>query len=152
LDLGLGWLEVPVLAGTLVYCFHCPGCGEPVPLPHQSPLGISEGLLYVAAGVWPIQFLCARFVRVYEVHQFTIHLGTQAVWDRLSSTAPLWSIACECALEGCGRRRTVYTTFLRGSESAFVSRMLLKANPSVACSGGHPTKFREGHLTAYRLD
>jgi hypothetical protein len=140
-----------VLAGTLVYCFHCPGCGEPVPLPHQSPLGMSEGLLYLATGVWPIRFLCARFVRVYEVHHLSIQLGTQAVWDRLSRTAPLWGIECECSLEGCGRRHSIYTTFLRGSEPAFVSRIVLKANPTVACLGGHPAKFHERRMMAFRL-
>ena len=140
-----------MLAGIHVYGFHCPGCGEPVPLPQQSQLGMSEGLIFVATGIWPIRFLCARFVRVYEVHHMSIHLGTQAMWDRLSGAASLWGVECECALEGCGRRHSIYTTFVRGSEPAFVSRMVLKANPNVGCLGGHPVKFREGRMTAYRL-
>lgn len=91
-------------------------------------------------------------MRVYEVHPVRIQLGSQAVWDRLSSTAPLWGIECECALEGCGRRHSIYTTHPRESEPAFVSRMALKARPNVACLGGHPAKFREGRVMAYRLD
>lgn len=88
---------------------------------------------------------------MHEVHPVMIRLATQADGERFARTHPLWGIDCECALEGCGKRHTLYTTCLLGTEPSFVSRLLLSANPSVACLGSHPAKFREGRMKAYRL-
>ena len=144
---------VSSITSPLLYCFPCPGCGESIPLPRRSALGIHYGQQYVSAtDAWPIRFLCFRAAKVYEVLRSAIHLGTEAARRQGAAVTSIWAIDFECTLDNCGKRHSIYTNYLRDAEPSALSRMLLGVHPTVPCIGGHPAKFRNGRVTAYRLE
>jgi hypothetical protein len=159
---GLKWKPAsasgPAQSGTrvnlenVVYCFPCPGCGELIRLPRQSPLGAITTTKYLCSNVWPIRFLCTQLASALEVTQAAIQLASQSTSGQTPRTASLWEIDCECVLESCGKRHSIYTNFARGAEPAMVSRALLKAFPSLACLGGHLAKLHRDHMIAFRID
>jgi hypothetical protein len=141
------------LTGSLFYCFPCPGCGESIPLPRRSPLGIFYGQQFVSAiDIWPIWFLCLRAAKVREVIRSAIHLGTEAVQRHGARANSIWGIDCECTLDNCGKRHSIYTSYLRDSDPSALSRLLLDVHPMVPCLGGHPAKFHSARIKAYLLE
>jgi len=142
---------VTVIDRNLVFCFPCPACSELIPLPAQSALGAIAAVQYFCTYVWPIRFFCQRFSVVREVSQSTIHLATDKMIFQTSRQRSIWQIDCECCLESCGKLHSIYTGYERDASAELICRKLIGSNPTVACLGGHPAKFRREHLTAYRL-
>jgi hypothetical protein len=143
--------EVTVIDRNLIFCFPCPACGELIPLPAQSALGAIAAFQYYCARVWPIRFLCQRFSVVREVSESTIHMTTKKLISQVSNQRSLWQIDCECCLESCGKLHSIYTGYERDAPPDIVCGILINSNPTVACLGGHPAKFRREHLTAFRI-
>jgi hypothetical protein len=140
------------LAGAnLIYCFQCPGCGELVCLPRQSPLGSFGASQYLCTGVWPIQFLCRRLSSIGAISQSAIHLSTELLIAQAARMNSLWEIDGECRLENCGKRHSIFTYYARDADPTSVSRMFISIHPAISCLGGHPAKFHRDHLTANRF-
>jgi hypothetical protein len=148
---GIRMREASINLRNLAYCFPCPGCGDLISLPQLSPLGGAFASQYQCTDLWPILFLCTRFAQIGEVRQETIHPGPDALIHKPDIPSSLWEIDCECSLENCRKRHTIYTLDLRDADPVAVSRMFLSINPEVACLGGHSAKLHRQHVTAYRV-
>jgi hypothetical protein len=140
-----------VTGPNLLYCFPCPGCGELVCLPRQSPLGSFTASQYLCAGIWPILFLCHRLSSINEVLQSAIHLATELSLGQAAGRKTLWEIDAECCLQNCGKRHSIYTCQSRDTDPATVSRLFMSIGPRIACLGGHPAKFHRDRLMANRF-
>lgn len=110
-----------------------------IPLPHQSPLGIYEGLRYRPIGEWPAIFLCLRHGRASAHWPDSIHfeIEPKVLGEPLP---PLWKIECACAHDNCGEPHTIYTA--RIPTAAELIRRILRIKPTLAC-GDHLLTWRE---------
>jgi hypothetical protein len=111
--------------GDNQYCY--------IPLPLQSPLGVYAGQQYQPIGEWPATFLCLRHGRASEYWPDSVR---HEIEPRVQGepVPPLWRIECECALENCGTRHTIYTA--RAPEWETILKAIEIRNPIVPC-GDH---------------
>jgi hypothetical protein len=117
--------------GDNQYCY--------IPLPLQSPLGIYAGQQYQPTGEWPATFLCLRHGRASAYWPDSIHHEFE---PRVPGepVPPLWKIECECALDNCGTRHTIYTA--RAPDWATIVKAIARWHPTVSC-GDHDLVWRE---------
>jgi hypothetical protein len=93
----------------------CEKCANPIVLPHQSPLGIFQGLRDQPTDEWPANFLCPlcghRFVCSVDMIQ------TSAPVPVPDSLIPdLLRVECICDHKNTATKKVVYTTCPRGRD------------------------------------
>jgi hypothetical protein len=118
-----------------------------IPLPHQSPLGIYEGLQYRPMGEWPATFLCLRHGRVSAYLPDSVHYEIEPIVPG-QPLPPMWKIECACAHENRGRLHTIYTG--RIPSAAELLRRVMRIKPEMAC-GDHLLIWREDLMRVTEL-
>lgn len=134
----------PVGSFTSVHCvkMNCPDGDNQycyIPLPLQSPLGIYAGQQYQPMGEWPATFLCLPHGRASVYWPDSIHHEIEPMVPG-QPVPPLWQIECDCALENCGMRHTIYTA--RAPKWEIILRAIAIKNPIVSC-GDHALVWSE---------
>jgi hypothetical protein len=95
-----------------VYLVRCPGCQDPIVLPHQSRLEISGGLPRRAKDIWPLNFWCEGCALLSVHQELDARLEGVEVQARSPYTEILWEIEFECGREGYKKRFFLYTKHL----------------------------------------
>ena len=138
-----------------IYQLECPGCGESIVLPRQSPLGKYAGLEYQRQGIWPPIFLCRQTERLYEVSSL-IH-SIEVTRLPLKSDLSLWEIDCECAYNHCGKMNLIFAKYSTTVNPGAIVDVLCRATsdllPKIACvSKLHDLILRKEAISPRTLD
>jgi hypothetical protein len=103
----------------------CPSCHKSIVLPHQSPLGIFQGLENQPTGEWPATFLCPVCGQVFSCSDEEIDDAAQT--KALGSQIPdLLRVLYVCVQDSYEERKVAYTTCPTGSDPEGERPRLLK--------------------------
>jgi hypothetical protein len=123
---------------------------EQIVLPHQSLLGIFEGLYDQPTGYWPITFLCLQHEHVFERSADTVQYGPVAGPGRRTRPTPIWVIDCGCAQGNCAAKKKVYAFGDEPRTDNQIKLCLLNAKPLFQCQG-HQFVLDVARMTVTRL-
>src|SRR5437667_7724312 len=123
----------------------CPHCNKPSLLPHQSPLGIFEGLESQPTDEWPIIFLCRACGQMSERSEPDFDCVVPE-----SRFPDLWRIECVCDHENCRRPRAIYITYGKDSHEKEVRQLLIRRALQFPCTEGHSFAVNESSIVEVR--
>jgi hypothetical protein len=115
------------------YSLRCQ-CGERIPLPRRSPLGIFEGQVAEAnLQRWPLRFVCQNcgLASVHEVQE--IDQEERGRPDLFDSEHNLWHVQILCDHRQCGTHYTIYTQVPTNAGRDDVLYVLQHAKRPVTC-------------------
>jgi hypothetical protein len=119
-----------------------PGCGTPIVLPRQSPVGMFPGLLsHPTDKPTAATFLCTVCGQLFECSPEAFPPHRIEIRSPDQQLPLLWRLEFECVIENCGKQKPIFFAFDPIVGERAVWRQVVKLLGEVTCGKGHTQKL-----------